>query len=73
VTNGPVFYGALKSPGVLVRFDHVARFHRKRDDLNAAAQQKGKEKSASFSPALVMKQSFSFYELSSHEAAHHHS
>jgi hypothetical protein len=29
---------------VLVRFDHVARFHRKRDDLNAAAQQKEKKR-----------------------------
>jgi hypothetical protein len=28
---------------VLVRFDHVARFSRKRDDLNVAAQQKEKK------------------------------
>jgi len=68
-----LFHAALRLleiTRVLVRFIRVARFHRKRDDLNAAAQQKEKKQSASFSPALVMKQ-FSIYELSSHEAARH--
>jgi hypothetical protein len=58
---------------VLVRFDHVASVIVNAMILTRLQQQKGKEKSASFSPALLVMKQFSIYELSSHEAAHHDS
>jgi hypothetical protein len=53
---------------VLVGFNHIARFIENAMILTRLRSRKRKKQSASFSPALVMKQ-FSIYELSSHEAA----
>jgi hypothetical protein len=69
VINGAGLLRCFESARVLVRFDHVAsRIGNAMVSKGCAAERE--KKSASFSPALVMKQ-FSIYELSSDEVARH--